>query len=50
VGGVAALTAAIGARVAWARMGEPVVGVDRHALRRRAAARMAALPVGGGRR
>ena len=49
VGGVAALVAAVGARVAWARVGEPVSGVDRHALRRRAAARMAALQTSGRR-
>ena len=42
VGGVAALVAAVGARAAWERIGQPVA-VDRHTMRRRAAARMAAL-------
>jgi MFS family permease len=49
VGGIAALVAAAGARVAWKRIGEPVAPVDRHALRRRAAARMAALQTAGRR-
>ena len=48
VGALAAFVAAAGARVAWARIGEPVA-VDRHTLRRRAAARMAALQVSGRR-
>lgn len=48
VGGVAALVAAVGARAAWARVGEPVA-VDRGAIRRRAAARMAALQTAGRR-
>jgi MFS family permease len=36
VGGIAALVAAAGARAAFARVGEPVAAIDRHALRHRA--------------
>jgi MFS family permease len=43
VGGVAALVAAVAARAAFARVGEPVAAIDRHALRRRARRRVAAL-------
>jgi MFS family permease len=43
VGAAAALIAAVGAKVAWARVGQPVRAIDRHAMRRRAVARMAAL-------
>jgi MFS family permease len=49
LGAVACFVAAVGARVAWARVGEPVAPVDRHAIRRRAAARMAALETSGRR-
>jgi MFS family permease len=49
VGGVAAIVAAVGARVAWARIGQPVASIDRHAVRRRAVARMAALQTSGRR-
>jgi len=43
VGAVAALVAAAGARAAFARVGEPIQPVDRHALRRRARAGVAVL-------
>ncbi len=49
VGAVAALLAAAGARAAFARVGEPIAPVDRHALRRRARAGVAALQVSGRR-
>ena len=50
VGAVAALLAAAGARAAFARVGEPIAPVDRHALRRRASrARVAALQFSGRR-
>src|SRR3954447_16815 len=49
LGAVACFVAAVGARVAWARVGDPVASVDRHAIRRRAAARMAALQTAGRR-
>jgi hypothetical protein len=50
LGALAALVAAVGARAAFARVGEPVAPVDRHALRRRASqARVAALSFSGRR-
>ena len=50
VGALAALGAAALARIAFARVGEPVAPVDRHALRRRASrARVAALSLSGRR-
>ena len=48
VGGVAALVAAVCARAAFARVGEPVT-VDRHALRRRARRGVAAFSAAGRR-
>jgi MFS family permease len=49
VGAVAALVAAAGARAAFSRVGEPIAPVDRHALRRRARAGVAALQFSGRR-
>ncbi len=49
VGGVAALVAAVLARAAFARVGEPIAAVDRHALRRRARRGVAALAAGSRR-
>ena len=50
LGAAAALLAAAGARIAFARVGEPVAPIDRHALRRRASrARTAALELSGRR-
>jgi MFS family permease len=50
VGAVAALAAAAGARAAFARVGEPIAPMpDRHALRRRARARVAAFQTTGRR-
>ncbi len=43
VGAVAALVTAVGARAAFARVGEPIAAVDRHALRRRARRGVAAI-------
>jgi MFS family permease len=43
VGAVAALVAALGARAAFARVGEPIEPVDRHALRRHASRARVAL-------
>jgi len=49
VGAVAALVAAAGARAAFARVGEPIEPVDRHALRRRASRARVALQLSGRR-
>ena len=49
VGAVAALIAAAGARAAFARVGEPIAPVDRHALRRRASRARVALQTSGRR-
>jgi MFS family permease len=43
VGAVAAFVAALGARAAFARVGEPIAPVDRHALRRHASRARVAL-------
>jgi len=49
LGAVAALLAAAGARAAFARVGEPIKPVDRHALRRRATRARVALQTSGRR-
>jgi hypothetical protein len=49
VGAAATLVAGAGARAAFSRVGEPIAPVDRHALRRRARAGVAALQFSGRR-
>jgi MFS family permease len=49
VGAVAALIAAAGARAAFARVGEPIAPVDRHAVRRHASRARVALQLSGRR-
>src|SRR5215217_2246128 len=49
LGAVAALAAAVAARAAFAWVGEPIAPVDRHAVRRRARAGVAALQPSGRR-